>query len=164
MTELERACTWDTMCGNTPEKRELWSKLPRLYMDLISEEYEELLIAYADNDLVETLDALGDLLKVVSGMVHSLGYCPEKLLKVINDSNFSKFTQDEMVAQISVDAYNGQDRYHDVTYTQHGDHYIIKGYEGSQNMDNSAGKVLKQIYYVQPNLQEFVDGGLDGHQ
>ena len=156
MTELERASHWDVMVGNTTVKRDLWDKLPRLYMDLIDEEFEELLLAYADNDLVETLDALGDLLKVVSGMVNSLGYCPEQLLKFINDSNFSKFTQDENIAKASVDAYNAQERYHDVHYVQVGDWYIIRGYEGSNNEENSAPKVLKQIYYNSPNLKDFI--------
>lgn len=157
MSELTRACEWDTLAGNQRHHREIWDKLPRLYMDLIDEEWEELLVAYADNDRKETLDALGDLLKVVSGMIHALGYCPEELLKFINDSNYSKFTKDEEVAKLSVDAYESQDRYHDVHYIQVGDWFIIRGYEGSNTAENSQPKVLKQIYYVAPDLEEFMN-------
>ena len=154
MSELKRAVEWDNIAGNTTALRHIDDDLPQLYFSLIEEEREELLAAIYALDRVEVLDALGDLLKVVSGAVSALGYCPEKLLQLVNDSNYSKFCVTKEQAVISVAAYEQNLRYEDVYYEQVGDLYIIRGYEkGGDKV--GKGKILKGYAYAEPDIKQY---------
>lgn len=62
----------------------------KLYLKLITEEYDELAVAVANKDRVETLDALLDLIVVTVGAVHSLGVDAEGAWKEVMGSNLSK--------------------------------------------------------------------------
>jgi len=157
VTELERACHWDVLCGNERKKRELSDPLVRDYIRYLKEEVAETLKADIDNDLVEVLDGCFDILKVTAGLVHALGYCPEELMRVGNDSNFSKFALDEWEAETSAIAYNSKERYHDCYYQEVDGIYVIRGYEAGQSPDESVGKVLKNATtYHAPKLEEFM--------
>ena len=63
----------------------------KLYCNLIEEEYnDELKTAVANNDPVETLDALIDILVVTIGAIHSMGADAEGAWKEVMRTNFAK--------------------------------------------------------------------------
>jgi predicted HAD superfamily Cof-like phosphohydrolase len=62
----------------------------KLYLKLVTEEYDELRVAVANKDRIETLDALLDLIVVTVGAVHSLGVDSEGAWKEVMGSNLAK--------------------------------------------------------------------------
>jgi predicted HAD superfamily Cof-like phosphohydrolase len=62
----------------------------KLYLNLITEEYDELRVAVANKDRIETLDALLDLIVVTVGAIHSLGVDSEGAWKEVMGSNLAK--------------------------------------------------------------------------
>jgi predicted HAD superfamily Cof-like phosphohydrolase len=62
----------------------------RLYAKLITEEYDELQVAIANKDAVETLDALVDILVVTIGAVNSMGADAEGAWREVMASNLAK--------------------------------------------------------------------------
>jgi len=65
-----------------------------MYVNLISEEYQELLEATLSDDQVETLDALIDILVVTIGAIHSMGADGEGAWKEVMATNFAKIDRD----------------------------------------------------------------------
>ena len=61
-----------------------------LYLELIGEETGELMVALADEDRVEQLDALIDILVVTIGAIHSGGFDAEGAWKEVMRTNFAK--------------------------------------------------------------------------
>jgi predicted HAD superfamily Cof-like phosphohydrolase len=61
-----------------------------LYMELIKEEYEELMDAEAVSDDVEICDACFDLMWVIAGYMHSRGWSCEEIWDEGAKSNLSK--------------------------------------------------------------------------
>lgn len=101
-----------------------------MYLDLIREEYKELLVAQGldDNhkrvseiDPVETVDALIDILVVTIGALHSMGADAEGAWKEVMRTNFAK-----------IDKETGKVR------------------------KREDGKVLKPLGWKPPELAEFV--------
>jgi len=67
----------------------------KLYCNLIEEEYnDELKTAVANNDPVETLDALIDILVVTIGAIHSMGADAEGAWKEVMRTNFAKIDKE----------------------------------------------------------------------
>ena len=62
----------------------------RLYARLITEEYDELQVAIANKDAVETLDALVDILVVTIGAINSMGADAEGAWREVMASNLAK--------------------------------------------------------------------------
>ena len=62
----------------------------RLYNKLITEEYDELQVAIANKDAVETLDALVDILVVTIGAINSMGADGEGAWREVMATNFAK--------------------------------------------------------------------------
>lgn len=62
-------------------------------MELIREEFDELVDAEADRDLVEMADALGDLVYVIYGFAHELGIPLDDVVREIHASNMSKLDE-----------------------------------------------------------------------
>lgn len=63
-------------------------------VELIREEFEELKVALADGDVVETADACIDLLYVVFGLMVETGLDAAPLFEEVHASNMSKFGAD----------------------------------------------------------------------
>ena len=61
-----------------------------MYLDLITEEYEELKDALIANDRVEQLDALVDILVVTMGAIRAGGFDGEGAWKEVMRTNFAK--------------------------------------------------------------------------
>ena len=62
----------------------------RLYLNLIREEYNELMVALDQEDLVEQLDALEDLIVVIVGAMNSAGFNGEGAWNEVMRTNFAK--------------------------------------------------------------------------
>jgi predicted HAD superfamily Cof-like phosphohydrolase len=77
-----RACD-QTVEGFNPEQF-------KLYVKLIEEEFTELKEAINNNDMVETLDALEDILVVTIGAIHSAGMNGEGGWNEVMRTNFAK--------------------------------------------------------------------------
>ena len=61
-----------------------------LYLNLIREEYDELMQANQEDDRLEMLDALIDILVVTIGAIHSAGFDAEGAWKEVMSTNFAK--------------------------------------------------------------------------
>ena len=62
-----------------------------LYMDLITEEYQETLYAFENSDLIEVADGLADMGWVIMGMCNSCGIDFDSVWQEVKASNMSKF-------------------------------------------------------------------------
>ena len=65
-------------------------KINKLRYDLIKEELDELKEAIDNKDLLETADALTDILYVTYGAGHAFGIDLDKCFKEVQNSNMSK--------------------------------------------------------------------------
>jgi predicted HAD superfamily Cof-like phosphohydrolase len=81
--------TFQTACDQEPSLDNY-----SMYLDLITEEYEELQLALATNDKVEQLDALVDILVVTMGAIRAAGWDGEGAWKEVMDTNFAKIDPD----------------------------------------------------------------------
>ena len=77
--------TFHTACDQAPSMNNY-----AMYLDLITEEYEELKQALIDDDRVEQLDALIDILVVTMGAIRAGGFDGEGAWKEVMDTNFAK--------------------------------------------------------------------------
>lgn len=68
-----------------------------LYVDLITEEYKELVEAFNDKDVIETADAICDLIWVLSGLASTLGIPVEACWNEVRDSNRSKVVEGRLI-------------------------------------------------------------------
>ena len=66
----------------------------KLYINLIEEEFKELKEAINNNDMLETLDALEDILVVTIGAIHSAGMDGEGAWKEVMKTNFAKIDRE----------------------------------------------------------------------
>ena len=65
-----------------------------MYLGLIKEETTELNEAINNNDIVETLDALIDILVVTIGAINSAGFDGEGAWKEVMNTNFAKIDRE----------------------------------------------------------------------
>jgi predicted HAD superfamily Cof-like phosphohydrolase len=68
-----------------------------LYMKLIKEEFEELLYAWNEEDIVEVADACADLKWVIEGMEHTLGINQQAVWDEVARSNMSKMVGGKLI-------------------------------------------------------------------
>jgi predicted HAD superfamily Cof-like phosphohydrolase len=68
-----------------------------LYVNLIREEFEELLEGHKNKDVVEVADACGDLIWVILGMCNSLGINIAPVWQEITASNMSKTVDGKVI-------------------------------------------------------------------
>ena len=81
--------TFATACDQAPSTDNY-----NMYLDLITEEYEELQDAIEANDKIEQLDALVDILVVTMGAIRAGGFNGEGAWKEVMDTNFAKIDPD----------------------------------------------------------------------
>jgi predicted HAD superfamily Cof-like phosphohydrolase len=63
-----------------------------LYMDLIVEEFKELVVAYGNRNLVEIADACADLKWVIEGLEHTLKIPQQEVWNEVARSNLAKIS------------------------------------------------------------------------
>jgi predicted HAD superfamily Cof-like phosphohydrolase len=66
-------------------------------MKLIKEEFEELLYAWNEEDIVEVADACADLKWVIEGMEHTLGINQQAVWDEVARSNMSKMVGGKLI-------------------------------------------------------------------
>ena len=69
----------------------------KLYLKLITEEYFELMQAYAKNDLIEIADACADLKWVIEGLEYTLDIPNQEVWFEVGRSNLSKISENGKV-------------------------------------------------------------------
>lgn len=124
----------------------------KLCLSLIKEEVQELEDAINDKDMVETRDALADILYVVYGMQYRLGIKADDDFTIVHDSNMSKLCSSEDEAIKTVEWYkqeyeNGNKPYDTPIYEK----LNYKDNNGNEKWvvkNKSTGKVLKSINYT----------------
>jgi predicted HAD superfamily Cof-like phosphohydrolase len=68
-----------------------------LYLKLVTEEYNELIEAFRNNDLIEIADACADLKWVIEGLEHSLGIPQQSVWDEVSKSNMSKMVDGKLI-------------------------------------------------------------------
>lgn len=129
-------------------QHDIFSSNPALVeyrLSLIREEVKELEEAVKNHDIIETVDALADIIYVVQGMASSLGLDLDKAFDIVHKSNMSKVCKTEDEAQKTVEYYReNKDKlgYDSPAYRKSvdGKHYVV--------YNESTMKVLKSINYT----------------
>lgn len=122
-------------------------KLVALRLSLIMEEVNELKEAIDNHDMVETIDALADILYVVYGAGASFGIDLDKAMGLVHDSNMSKVCNSEDVAKKTVAWYKEQ--YESGKQPYDSPAYRPDPVDSSKFVvyNESTGKILKSIEY-----------------
>jgi predicted HAD superfamily Cof-like phosphohydrolase len=79
------------------QKSHDFGKQAELYVDLIVEEFKELMTAYGNRDLVEIADACADLKWVIEGLEHTLKIPQQAVWDEVARSNLAKIGEDGKV-------------------------------------------------------------------
>ena len=74
-----------------------FTKQSDLYFTLIREEFDELVRAYFEKDMVEIADGCADLKWVIEGLEHSLNLPQQEVWDEVARSNLSKISEDGKV-------------------------------------------------------------------
>jgi len=132
--------------------------LVTLRLELIREEVKELEEALNKGDMVETIDALSDILYVVYGAGASFGINLDQTFQMVHDSNMSKTcsTEEEAVATVQWYYENREDFNRknpgqapiDPQFRRNGSVYVV--YNGT------TGKVLKSKSYRKVDFSSMV--------
>jgi predicted HAD superfamily Cof-like phosphohydrolase len=119
-------------------------------MALIREEMHELEDAVKNKDLVETVDALTDILYVVLGMGYSLNVNLDKAFDIVHASNMSKICLTENDAKDTVEWYKQfEPRYTSPTYRLNNQgKYVV--------FDEKTRKILKSVDYCPADLKSII--------
>ena len=128
-------------------------KLVKLRMALIREELDELETAVKKHDLIETIDALTDLIYVVQGMGSSLGLDLDKAFDIVHRSNMSKACETIEEAEKSVQFYKDRPElgYDTPAYRKSANGLFYVVYNASTN------KILKNINYTPASFKNMLD-------
>merc|ERR1711966_293822 len=124
-------------------------KTVNLRLKLIEEEVKELADAMKEKDMVETIDALGDILYVVYGSGGAFGVDLDRAFDLIHKSNMTKLCKTEEEAKETVEWYKkhyipgGKYPYDTPAYrlSPDGQYYVV--------FNESSGKILKSVNYSQ---------------
>ncbi len=147
MINISNIYKWLELTGNKLNDE---SKI-KLSLQLINEELEELKLGVINNNDDEIKDAAGDLIWVLFNLLYFRGITVEEFknyFKLIEESNYSKFCNNENDAIKTVELYksgNHPDKLGtviDCYYEKVDNYYIIK---------RNDGKILKSYLYKSLN-------------
>ena len=128
-------------------------KLVNFRLSLINEEVKELHQAVNENNMVEVVDALGDILYVVYGMGVSLGINLDQAFRIVHESNMTKLCKTEQEAIDTLAHYKTLPDFADVKVnyrpSKDGKYYII--------YNEATGKILKSKYFSPPNFHRMME-------
>ena len=151
-TDFQCVKEFNEVFGNPVHNKvqnDIFDKEPKIVekcVALIREEFHELEDAVKDKDMVETADALGDLIVVVQGMACHLGLDLDEVFRQVHESNMSKICQTEEEAKETVKKYEeNDDRYDSPDYRPTGDGRFVV-------FNKSTGKILKSHKYKPVDL------------
>ena len=114
MTNFQKVKTFMQTFGQEVKSKPSFSteKINQLRYNLINEELEELKQAILNKDLLETADALTDILYVTYGAGHAFGIDLDKCFEEVQNSNMSKLDK------------NGKPIYNEHGKVMKGPHYF----------------------------------------
>jgi len=129
-----------------------------LRLKLIKEEVQELADAMREKDMVETIDALGDILYVVYGAGGALGLNLDRAFDLVHKSNMTKLCKTEEEAKETVEWYKknftpgGKYPYDTPAYrlSPDGNYYVP--------FNASTGKILKSVNYSPVKFDSLLPG------
>ena len=151
-TNFEDVCEFNKQFGvkqlNTPDLND--NVFIESKMALIREEMRELEEAIKNKDLIETVDALTDIINVVLGMGYGLNVNLDKAFKIVHESNMSKICLTESDAKDTVEWYKQHEpRYTTPTYRSNSaGNYVVYNEE--------TKKILKSIKYIPADLRSLI--------
>ena len=123
-----------------------------------SDAVSDLAIAFdseeAVQSIVEIADGAADIVVTAIGLLYRAGMSEDevqRILSAVGKANLAKFDTNEEDAQKSVEAYQGDRRYFDVTYEKHGDYYVVIGKYASEN--GVVRKILKSHKWKAPESE-----------
>ena len=153
-TNFEKVLAFNKAFGVTTYKKpqldilERDPALIRYRLSLVKEEFEELVDAVKNKDLVETIDGLADLLFVTYGFFSSIGIDADKAYDIVSESNMSKLCKTEEEAKKTVEFYlkENPQRYDSPSYRQSDDNINWVVY------NKSTMKILKSYKYTPANF------------
>ena len=121
-----------------------------LRISLISEELDELKEAIKNNDLVETLDALCDIMYVLNGTILEFGFQNifDTAFNEVQRSNISKVCNSELEAQETIEHYKLKDGT-DAYYKENNGKWLVYRKEDD--------KILKSINYIRAELNKIIN-------
>lgn len=103
------------------------------------------------------------VIQMVCSILVKKGYDPEEVLKIVNDSNYTKFCSSLLQANASVAAYKNKKRYTNVRHTRSKSYWIISGDDATTG---AKGKTLKSIFFEEPDFFPMIEANnpysLDG--
>lgn len=148
-TNFQKVVTWNRDFGVLKET-ELSPKLHIMREDpheiescmkLVREEMRELEEGVANENFVETIDAIGDMLYVLYGMAARMGVDMDHAFDLIHKSNMSKFCKDEKCAQDTVCDAKEKGIFQSPKYrlASSGQGYVV--------FDENTKKILKSLNY-----------------
>lgn len=158
MSNFDKACEFNETFGVKVHKvpqLNVFEDNPELVnyrWKLIEEEVNELKEALKNHDMVETVDALADILVVVYGAGASFGINLDEAFDLVHKSNMSKICETEEIAKETVEWYKkNDDRYDTPNYKKapDGKKWVV--------FNESTGKVLKSIKYQAVDLKKYLD-------
>merc|ERR1719230_98610 len=125
-------------------------KTVNLRLKLIKEEVRELADAMEAKDMVETVDALGDILYVVYGAGGAFGVNLDQAFDLIHKSNMTKLCKTEEEAKETVEWYKKNKTGPDGKYPYDSPAYRLSP-DGKYYVpfNESTGKILKSVNYSQ---------------
>lgn len=98
------------------------------------------------------------IIQMVCAIIIKKGYDPEKVLKVVNDSNFTKFCNTLIQANSSVAAYKNKKRYTNVKHNRSKSYWIITGDDATTG---AKAKTLKSIFFEEPDFFPMIENKLN---
>ena len=102
MTNFEKVKTFMKAFGQEVKNKPNFpdEEVVELRLNLINEEFIELVNATQENSLVDIADALSDLLYVVYGAGHTFGLDLDKCFEEVHESNMSKFDKGKPIYRV----------------------------------------------------------------
>lgn len=153
--EMNKSCGLNS---GSPSASVVFREQPKLVagaLALIREEVRELEEAVQAEDMVEVLDALGDILVVTYGMAYRLGYNVDEVYDLIHKSNMSKFCSTEDEARETVAKYQRE-------FTAGTSPYATPAYRQSKDKsrwivyNQDSEKIIKNMNYRAVDLTAVV--------
>lgn len=151
MTNFEMVKHLNEVMGN-PEGEALTNHNRALVqLELIREEINELIKAIDAGDMIETRDAISDVLVTTYGLAHLLGIDADKDMKEVQESNMSKLCTNMVELSDTIDYYSQLG----VTIGSRGELPEVCVYSVKDQSDYSgkfypSGKFLKCINWKEP--------------
>jgi len=143
----------NTRVGNTQDIRPMDAAEPQAQLNLVIEEmHTEILEATEKKNMAKLLDAAGDSVVVLVGLVHSMGFNMNDILEIIQASNDSKQIDPNNPEEVeaSLALYENDPRYTDVYVNQYG--FLI-----GTVVATGTKKFLKGIHFKEPDFTPLLD-------